>query len=188
MAQGSSRGTADTLASLTVHPLERQEASALLRLYILLEGEGQLLQPCNDLLHLRSPAGAAKTCFSPCRWTLYSSWEALKGPGSDAASLIPGCQRPGDGHVTLSPRPPDAGADTLGPHAAPQGPTPPHPLPMHPAGEELAKPLPTLLISVRCPQTDTQHTRRHDHTCAHSFTTNTKPQVSFGKSSTNRPQ
>lgn len=37
---------------LTVHALERQESSALLHLYILLKGEGEPLQPCNDLFHL----------------------------------------------------------------------------------------------------------------------------------------
>lgn len=47
-------------ATLTVHALERQEPSALLLLYILLEGEGQPLQPRDDLLHPPCPAGAAE--------------------------------------------------------------------------------------------------------------------------------
>ena len=62
---GGGRGAAGSPSSLTVHALERQESSALLHLYILLEGEGDLLQPCNDLLHPLSPAGATKSCSSP---------------------------------------------------------------------------------------------------------------------------
>lgn len=65
-ASRSPRGTADTLSSLTVHALERQEeSSALLHLYILLEGEGELLQPSNDLLHLPSPVGPPKPTQDP---------------------------------------------------------------------------------------------------------------------------
>lgn len=47
-------------ATLTVHALERQEPSALLRLHILLEGEDQPLQPGDDLRHPPCPAGTAE--------------------------------------------------------------------------------------------------------------------------------
>lgn len=86
------RGTADTLSSLTVHALERQESSALLHLYILLEGEGELLQPSNDLLHLPSPKPAQDPAGGPyiapcprcCRW------RPLKGHSLVPPPLIPG--------------------------------------------------------------------------------------------------
>lgn len=73
-------------SSLTVHALERQESNALLHLYILFQGEGEPLQPGNDLFHLPSPAGAAKSC-SAGRWTLYSSRRPLRRQG-----LMPGAR------------------------------------------------------------------------------------------------
>ena len=47
-------------ATLTVHALERQEPSALLRLHILLEGEDQPLQPGDDLRILPALLGLQK--------------------------------------------------------------------------------------------------------------------------------
>ena len=152
-------------SSLAVHALERQESSAPLQLYILLEGEGEPLQPCADLLHPPPPAGAAASGSSPCSWTLYSSSEALKGPGSgafhhpdDSQPILPEHSWPGGGPSRLS-LPPAAGAGT-----------PTHTPPTERRGRSLLAP---------------QHARsrcRRNQSCVHTFEVKTQLQVSCEES------
>lgn len=90
------RGRAGWLApsSLTVHALERQGFDALLQLYILLQGEGEPLQPRNDLFHLPFPWGAARDRPGPAGGP-YKALAPLKGQGPT--------QRPGSSRALKGP-------------------------------------------------------------------------------------
>lgn len=153
-------------SSLAVHALERQESSAPLQLYILLEGEGEPLQPCADLLHPPPPAGAAASDSSPCSWTLYSSSEALKGPGSGAL------HHPDDSQPILPEHSWPGGGPAVSPSHPLQVQAPPH-THTHPTerrGRSLLAP---------------QHARsrcRGNQSCVHTFEVKTQLQVSCEES------